>query len=83
MMKKTVKPLTKLQQAQNKAERLECAIYYTHSNFDELFGLLRLYRDYIDSPDYNKYTAKNALNGIFTHAIHIHTALIDESGVEW
>lgn len=77
------KPLTKLQQAERKASNMEYAIYSAYNNFDELFALLRLYRDYIESPEYNKYTAKNALNGIFTNAITLQTNLMDEAGVEW
>ena len=80
---KTPKPLTKLQLAERKAGNMECAIYAAYNNFDELFALLRLYKDYIDSPNYNKYTAKNALNGIFTNAISMQTNLMDEAGLEW
>ena len=77
------KPLTKLQQAERKASNFEYAIYDTYNNFDELFALLRLYKDYIESPNYNKYTAKNALNGIFTNAITMQTNMMDQSGLEW
>lgn len=78
-----VKPLTALQMAERKAANMEYAIYSAYNNFDELFALLRLYKEYIDSPNYNKYTAKNALNGIFTNAISMQTNLMDEAGLEW
>lgn len=81
--KKTPKPLTKLQQAERKASNLEYAVYDTYNNFDELFALLRLYKDYIDSPSYNKYTAKNALNGIFSNAINMQTMMMDQAGLEY
>lgn len=77
------KPLTVLQQIERKASNLEYAVYDTYNNFDELFALLRLYRDYIDSPEYNKYTAKQALNGIFTNAINMQTSMMDQAGLEW
>lgn len=77
------KPLTKLEQAERKAQNMEWAVISAYNNFDELFALLRLYRDYIESPEYNKYTAKHALNGIFTNAINIQTMMMDESGLEW
>jgi hypothetical protein len=84
-IKKTpkAKPLTKQQLAERKAANMEYAIYDTYNNFDELFALLRLYKDYIESPNYNKYTAKNALNGIFTNAISMQTGMMDQSGLEW
>ena len=77
------KPLTALQQAERKAANLEYAIYDTYNNFDELFALLRLYKDYIDSDNYNKYTAKHALNGIFSNAINMQTSMMDQAGLEW
>ena len=77
------KPLTALQMAERKAANMEYAIYSAYNNFDELFALLRLYKEYIDNPNYNKYTAKNALNGIFTNAISMQTNLMDEAGLEW
>jgi hypothetical protein len=77
------KPLTALQQAERKAANMEYAIYDTYNNFDELFALLRLYKDFIESPNYNKYTAKNALNGIFTNAINMQTSLMDQAGLEY
>jgi hypothetical protein len=77
------KPLTALQQAERKAANMEYAIYDTYNNFDELFALLRLYKDFIESPNYNKYTAKNALNGIFTNAISMQTSLMDQAGLEY
>lgn len=77
------KPLTALQQAERKAANLEYAIYDTYNNFDELFALLRLYKDYIDSENYNKYTAKHALNGIFSNAINMQTSMMDQAGLEW
>jgi hypothetical protein len=83
MTAKKAKPLTKLEQAERKASNLEYAVYDTYNNFDELFALLRLYRDYINSPEYNKYTAKHALNGIFTNAINIQTSMMDQAGLEW
>lgn len=82
-MIKKAKPLTKLEQAERKASNMEYAICSAYNNFDELFALLRLYRDYINSPEYNKYTAKHALNGIFTNAINIQTSLMDEAGLEY
>ena len=78
-----VKPLTPLQQAERKAANMEYAIYDTYNNFDELFALLRLYKDYLESPNYNKYTAKNALNGIFSNAINMQTMMMDQAGLEW
>jgi len=77
------KPLTKLEQAERKASNFEYAVYDTYNNFDELFALLRLYRDYIESPEYNKYTAKQALNGIFSNAINMQTSMMDQAGLEW
>lgn len=77
------KPLTALQLAERKTSNLEYAIYDTYNNFDELFALLRLYKDYIESPSYNKYTAKNALNGIFTNAINMQTTMMDQAGLEY
>jgi hypothetical protein len=83
MTVKKTKPLTALQQAERKASNLEYAIYDTYNNFDELFALLRLYKDYIESDNYNKYTAKHALNGIFTNAISMQTGLMDQAGLEY
>jgi hypothetical protein len=80
---KKVKPLTKLQLAERKAQNMEWAIVSAYNNFDELFALLCLMREYLDNPNYSKYTAKNALNGLFTNAIHIQTSLMDEAGLEW
>jgi hypothetical protein len=80
---KKAKPLTKLQLAERKANNMEWAITSAYNNFDELFALLCVYREYLDTPNYSKYTAKNALNGIFTNAIHIQTSLMDEAGLEW
>jgi hypothetical protein len=80
---KKQKPLTKLQLAERKASNLEYAVYDTYNNFDELFALLRLYKDYIESPNYNKYTAKHALNGIFTNAINMQTFMMDNAGLEY
>jgi len=77
------KPLTKLQMAERKAANMEYAIYDTYNNFDELFALLRLYKDYIESDNYNKYTAKHALNGIFTNAINMQTMMMDQAGLEY
>jgi hypothetical protein len=77
------KPLTKLQQAERKAQNMEWAVISAYNNFDELFALLCLYRNYIDDEHFNKYTAKNALNGIFTNAIHIQTSMMDEAGLEY
>jgi hypothetical protein len=82
IVKKT-KPLTKLQLAERKINNLEWAITSAYNNFDELFALLCVYRNYIDHEHFNKYTAKNALNGIFTNAIHIQTSLMDEAGLEY
>jgi hypothetical protein len=87
IVKKTVvkktKPLTKLQLAERKASNMEWAVVSAYNNFDELFALLSLFRNYIDHEHFNKYTAKNALNGIFTNAIHIQTSMMDEAGLEW
>ena len=77
------KPLTALQLAERKISNLEYAIYSAYNNFDELFALLRIYRDFTQSDEYNKYTAKHALNGIFTNAINIQTNLMDEAGLEY
>lgn len=80
---KKVKPLTKLQLAERKAQNMEWAVINAYNNFDELFALLRIFRDYIQTEEFNKYTAKNALNGIFTNAINIQTSMMDEAGLEW
>jgi hypothetical protein len=80
---KKPKPLTKLQQAERKAQNLEWAIINAYNGFDELFALLRLVRDYSQTDEFNKYTAKHALNGIFTNAINIQTSMMDEAGLEW
>jgi maltooligosyltrehalose synthase len=80
---KKVKPLTKLQLAERRVKNLEWAISSAYNNFDELFALLCVYRTYIDHEHFSKYTAKNALNGIFTNAIHIQTSLMDEAGMEY
>ena len=77
------KPLTPLELAQRTASNYEYAIYDTYNNFDELFALLRLYKDYIESPNYNKYTAKHALNGIFTNAINMQTSMMDQAGLDY
>jgi hypothetical protein len=80
---KPPKPLTKLQLAERKAKNMEWAIQAAYTNFDELFALLCVYRAYIDNENFSKYTAKEALNGIFSNAIHIQTTLMDEAGLEW
>ena len=77
------KPLTALQQAERKASNLEFAIYDTYNNFDELFALLRLVRDYTQSENFDKYTAKHAINGIFTNAINMQTMMMDQAGLEY
>lgn len=84
-IKKTpkAKPLTALQLAERKSANMEYAIYDTYNTFDELFALLRLYKEYIDNPNYNKYTAKHALNGIFTNAINMQTGMMDQAGLEY
>ena len=82
LVKKT-RPLTKLQQAERKAQNMEWAVISAYNNFDELYALLCLYRNYIDDEHFNKYTAKNALNGIFTNAIHIQTSMMDEAGLDY
>ena len=81
-MKKT-KALTKVQQLERKIENLEYAIAENYSNNDELFGLLIVFREYLASENYSQYTAKNALNGIFTVAIHNQTTLMDYAGMEY
>jgi hypothetical protein len=85
--KKTIvkkqKPLTKLQLAERKANNMEWAIINAYNNFDELFALLRLVRDYTQTDEFNKWTAKHALNGIFTNAINIQTSMMDEAGIEY
>jgi hypothetical protein len=87
LVKKTVvkktKPLTKLQLAERKAQNMEWAVINAYNNFDELFALLSLLRNYLDHEHFNKYTAKNAINGIFTNAINIQTSMMDEAGLEW
>jgi hypothetical protein len=80
---KNVKPLTKLQLAERKAQNLEWAIINAYNGFDELFALLRLVRGYSQTEEFNKYTAKYAINGIFTNAINIQTSMMDEAGLEW
>jgi hypothetical protein len=80
---KKTKPSTKLQLAERKIQNLEWAIVSAYNNFDELFALLCVYRTYIDHEHFSKYTAKNALSGIFTNAIHIQTSLMDEAGLEY
>ena len=80
---KKVKPLTKLQLAERKANNMEWAVVNAYNNFDELFALLCVLRNYLDADNYSKYTAKNALNGIFTNAINIQTSMMDEAGLEW
>jgi len=80
---KKVKPLTKLQLAERKINNLEWAIINAYNNFDELFALLRIVRDYTQTNEFSKYTAKHALNGIFTNAINIQTGMMDEAGLEW
>jgi hypothetical protein len=82
VVKKT-KPLTKLEIAERKIQNMQWAIEAAYNNFDELFALLCIYRTYIDHEHYSKYTAKNALNGIFTNAINIQTNLMDEAGLEY
>jgi hypothetical protein len=82
IVKKT-KPLTKLQLAERKINNLEWAIINAYNNFDELFALLRIVRDYSQTDEFSKYTVKHALNGIFTNAIHIQTSLMDEAGLEY
>lgn len=81
--KKTPKPLTKLQQAERKAQNMEYAIINAYNNFDEFFALLRIVREYTQTEECNKYTSKNAINGLFTLAINIQTNLMDEAGLEW
>jgi hypothetical protein len=83
MTAKKQKPLTKLQIAERKANNLEWAVVNAYNNFDELFALLCVFRNYIDTDTFSKYTAKNALNGIFTNAIHIQTSMMDEAGIEY
>ena len=80
---KKTKPLTKLQLAERKINNMEWAITSAYNNFDELFALLCVYRNYIDHEHFSKYTAKNALNGIFTNAINIQTSMMDEAGLEY
>lgn len=80
---KKAKPLTKLQLAERKAQNMEWAIINAYNSFDELFALLRIVRDYSQTDEFNKYTAKHALNGIFTNAINIQTSMMDEAGLEW
>lgn len=80
---KPPKPLTKIQLAERKAQNLEWAIINTYNNLDELFALIRIFRDFTQSEEFNKYTAKQALNGIFTNAINIQTSMMDEAGLEW
>jgi hypothetical protein len=80
---KKAKPLNKLQLAERKINNLEWAIISAYNNFDELFALLCVYRNYIDDENFSKYTAKNALNGIFTNAIHIQTSMMDDAGIEY
>jgi len=77
------KPLTKLQLAERKAQNMEWAIINAYNNLDELFALLRILRDYTQTEEFNKYTAKHAINGIFTNAINIQTSMMDEAGLEW
>lgn len=78
-----VKPLTKLQLAERKAQNMEWAIISAYNNFDELFALLRIFRDYTQTEQFDKYTSRNALNGIFTLAINIQTSMMDEAGIEY
>jgi hypothetical protein len=80
---KKAKPLTKLQLAERKINNLEWAIINAYNNFDELFALLRIVRDYSQTEEFSKYTAKHALNGIFTNAINIQTNMMDEAGMEY
>jgi len=63
-------------------KHLEFAIGNCIENYDEVYGLMVLFRDYLESENFSKYTAKNALNGIFSLLIKNQMDLEDYAGME-
>ena len=47
-------------------QNLEFAILNATESYDEIYGLMVVFREYIRSENFSKYTAENALNGIFS-----------------
>ena len=77
------KPLTKVQQLERRIENLEYAIYQAYNDGDEVFAMLRMLRSYVASDDYSKYTARDAINGIFTVALNNQSMLMDNAELEY
>lgn len=78
-----VKPLTPLEKAERKIENLEYAIWQHYKDTDELFAQLTVFKAYLETEEFNKYVAKNYINGIFTTAISHQGNLMDQAGLEY
>lgn len=82
-VKKTPKPLTKVQELELKVSILESAIYQTYYDIDESFGLLYLIVNEAEKPEPNRYQLRQALQGFRTLLIANQNNMMDFAGLEY
>lgn len=77
------KPLTKVQELERRICILESALYQAYNDFDEVYALVRVFRDYSKTENYSKYLADDYLKAITTNLIQNQTMMMDCAGLEY
>jgi hypothetical protein len=82
-IKKTLKPLTKVQELERKINIIESAVYEAYNNQDEMLGLLYLIINEAEKPEPNRYQLRQALQGFRTLLIANQINMMDFAGLEF
>lgn len=82
-VKKTLKPLTKVQELERKISIIESAVYEAYNNQDEMLGLLYLIINEAEKPEPNRYQLRQALQAFRTLLIANQINMMDFAGLEF
>ena len=77
------KKRTKLQEAEFQNMILTEALYMAYDDYDEMFSILQYIIKDMDSENFSKYQARNALKAMRSLMIHNQTMMMDCAGLEY
>ena len=74
--KETVSEVAKLNHA-------EIACYEMYDQIDEVFSSLVVLKNFLDSPDYNKFHAKHMIDGLVRQLINNQSDMMNQAQLEY
>jgi hypothetical protein len=76
------KPLTKVQELERRINILEGTIYQAYNDQDELFAMIRIFKTYCKSEEFNKYTVNDYLSAMITNIVASQGLMMDSASLE-